>query len=222
VQELMPSMKDDLVSRISDYSIFGNGRSRKLTDEHSAVLLHDGDCEMKSNETFWLSKHPKQCGSRAYYAVFPRICTVCEVYSMPLNQKMRIYNTHLDHICGPARTLGVNMILEYMHRLNQIEKLPIILMGDMNAAPDAKPIRILTDNLHKYEDIHLNSIYSHFDADKIINTYHGFTGKQCGVPIDYIFVSDEFKIRNAYVDTTNQNGRYPSDHFPLVAELELK
>ncbi len=223
VQELMPAMKEDIRKRLTDYSIFGWGRTRKYTDEHAAILLHNTDTAALSDQTIWLSKHPEKSGSRAYFSVFPRICTICEVFSKELNCKIRVFNTHFDHICGPARTLGVRIILEYMHRLGVKEKLPTILMGDFNARPGSKPVRMLTENLHPYTDIHLTNIYSRFDQDKIHNSYHGFRGTRKGRrPIDYIFVSDDFEIEDAYLDHSNLNGYYPSDHFPLVAVLGLK
>lgn len=222
VQEMLPSMKADIQRRLADYSVFGLGRTKKMDNEHAAILLRNTDLDLVYNETFWLSKHPERSGSRAYFAMFPRICTVCEAYSRKLSRKIRIFNTHFDHVCGPARTLGVKIILEYMHRMNQKEKLPTILMGDLNAHPDSKPIRILTENLHDYPDIHLSSIYSGKCGQGIRNTYHGFKGRIGGEPIDYIFVTDEFAVEEVYLDTTNSDGRYPSDHFPLVAVLGLK
>ena len=43
-----------------------------------------------------------------------------------------------------------------------------------------------------------------------------------GEPIDYIFVTDEFVVEEVYLDTSSSEGRYPSDHYPLVAVLGLK
>lgn len=55
------------------------------------------------------------------------------------------------------------------------------------------------------------------------NTYHGFSGRITPhPPIDYIFVSDDFMVRDTYLDMTHTGELYPSDHFPLVAVLELK
>lgn len=222
VQELMPNMKEDLRSRLSGFRIIGQGRTKHLANEHSAILLRAENTTLLYDQTFWLSKHPEKSGSRAYFAMFPRICTVCEVYADVLQQKIRVFNTHFDHICGPARTLGVKIILEYMHRLNEQEKLPTILMGDLNAHPRSKPIRILTENRHSYADIHLTSLYTAPCAEQIHSTYHGFHGKTHGEPIDYIFVSEEWEIQNAYVNTFSAGGQYPSDHYPLVAVLGLK
>ena len=107
--------------------------------------------------------------------------------------------------------------------MNERAPMPSILMGDLNASPDSKPIRILRENLHTYPDIHLNCAYDLEQNRVSVNTYHGFSGRITPhPPIDYIFVSDEFVVRDTYLDTTHTGGLYPSDHFPLVAVLELK
>ena len=222
VQEMMPAMKEDILSRLRNYQAFGSGRTRRLTDEHSAILVRNEGAKARFSDTFWLSKHPEKCGSRAYFSAFPRICTVCEVYVEEFGRTIRVFNTHFDHLCPPARTLSVRIILDYMHRLNKREKLPAILMGDMNAHPDSKPIRILSENRHGYDDIRLTNIFSSPRAGEVRNTYHGFKGRFKGSPIDYIFVTEEFEVDQAYVDTSCENGQYPSDHYPLVAVLRLK
>ena len=222
VQEMMPSMKADILARLREYRIFGSGRTKKLLSEHSAILVRSEKAKARFSDTFWLSKHPEKCGSRAYFSAFPRICTVCEVYVEEWGRTVRVFNTHFDHICAPARTLSVRIILDYMHRLNKKEKLPTILMGDMNAHPGSKPIRILSENRHPYPDVHLTNIFASPRAAEAKNTYHGFKGKWKGSPIDYIFVSEEFEVDQAYVDTSSENGQYPSDHYPLMAVLRLK
>ena len=222
VQELLPSMRTDMLSLLQDYSAFGFGRSKHLTNEQSAIILRNNDAAVRYDKTFWLSKHPEKQGSRAYFAQFPRICTVCEVYIKPLDRTVRVFNTHFDHICGPARTLSARIILDYMHQLNRKEKMPTILMGDMNAGPNSKPIRILSENLHHYPDIHLTNIYDCVQQEQICGTYHGFRGGQKGKPIDYMFVSDDFAVENLSIDRSSLNGRYPSDHFPLIVTLRFK
>lgn len=222
VQELLPSMREDILSILQNYSVFGFGRTKRLTNEQSAIILPNEEASVQYDKTFWLSKKPEKQGSRAYFSFFPRICTVCEVYIKHLGCTVRVFNTHFDHICYPARVLSARIILEYMHRLNQKQKLPTILMGDMNAGPESKPIRILSENLHGYDDIHLTNIYDRIGRDKIQNTYHGFKGKQRKKPIDYIFVSEEFEVADCKIDKQCFGGRYPSDHYPLIATLKLK
>lgn len=43
-----------------------------------------------------------------------------------------------------------------------------------------------------------------------------------GGPIDYIFVSDDFEVVESHIWAEDRDGRYPSDHYPLVATLRLK
>ena len=78
-------------------------------------------------------------------------------------------------------------------------------------------------HLDVYKRQHLNCAYDLEQNRVSVNTYHGFPGRITPhPPIDYIFVSDEFVVRDTYLDTTHTGGLYPSDHFPLVAVLELK
>ena len=96
-------------------------------------------------------------------------------------------------------------------------------MGDFNAKPNSKAVRMMRENLSGYQDVRLQDIYD--SVEQLIgNTYHGFKGKikQKFKPIDYIFVSDDFEIVNASVDTSSFDGAYPSDHYPISATLRLK
>lgn len=222
VQEMTPSMKADLVSNLKNYRIYGTGRSRMGRGEYSAVILQNMNFEVRYYDTFWLSKHPDVIGSRALFSPFPRICTVCEAYCKEWGRPIRIFNTHFCHLSPPARMLSVRVITEFMHYLNQKEKMPTILMGDMNARPSSRPIRFLSKNMHGYSDVHLSSVFSGEQAKELRNTYHGFRGGLRGPTLDYIFVSDDIKVIRAYADTSSVGGKYPSDHYPLVAELQLK
>ena len=105
----------------------------------------------------------------------------------------------------------------------QTDPLPTIVMGDFNAKPNSKAVRIMRENLPGYQNVQLQDVYDFLDS-VIGNTYHGFKGKikQKFKPIDYIFVSDDFEIVRASVDTTCYDGAYPSDHYPVSATLRLK
>ena len=226
VQELLPNMRDD-VSRLLDvdYSVLGFGRfsgAKPNSDEHSDIIIKNDNASVRLIKTFWLSKSPERL-SRAYFAVFPRICTVAEVYLTKLDRCVRVFNTHLDHICGIARTLGIRVILDYMSSFNEERPMPTILMGDFNAKPTSRPVRLLRACSDEYPQLHLTDVYTRFPAH-INNTLHNFSGRvrPGAQPIDYIFVSDEFEIVEAHIMTDPVDGHYPSDHYPLEATLLLK
>lgn len=227
VQELLPSMRDDVSELLDvDYSILGFGRfsgRKPNNDEHSDIIIKNGEASVNLIKTFWLSKSPERL-SRAYYAIFPRICTVAEVYVRRLGRSIRVFNTHLDHICGVARVLGVRVILDYMEKFNAENPMPTILMGDLNCKPKSRPIQLLHNHMLDFPDVHLTDVYSKFSPEGINNTFHNFSGKikRGACPIDYIFVSDDFEIVDSQIITDPVNGAYPSDHYPLIATLRLR
>ena len=56
-------------------------------------------------------------------------------------------------------------------------------------------------------------IYNH-------TTMSRFKGRSKGIHIDYIFVTDNLSIKSTEILTYNENGKYPSDHYPLISEVE--
>ena len=48
-----------------------------------------------------------------------------------------------------------------------------------------------------------------------------FKGNKKGLHIDYIFVTEEFNVRKSEIIYYNKKGKYPSDHYPVSAELEI-
>ena len=227
VQELLPHMRKDVGELLDmDYSILGFGRfsgRKPHKDEHSDIIIKNSSADVRLIKTFWLSKNPEEI-SRAYYAFFPRICTVAEVHLKEIDRTIRVFNTHFDHICGLARKLGAKVILEYMQKFNQQRPMPTILMGDLNAKPHSKAVRYLREHNKEYPDIHLTDVYSALHCCSVGNTLHHFNGKiKVGAPpIDYIFVSDEFEVVDSKIITDPVEGKYPSDHYPLLATLRLK
>ena len=225
VQEFLPNMRKDLKELLDGYSIFGRGRlsgKKPSNDEHSDIIIKNDQVEVSRCRTFWLSKTPEK-PSRGMFAVYPRICTVAEVKLKKSGRRLRVFNTHFDHVSPLARTFGARLILEQIHNANQTDPLPTIVMGDFNAKPNSKAVRMMRENLSGYQDVRLQDIYD--SVEQLIgNTYHGFKGKikQKFKPIDYIFVSEDFEIVNASVDTSSFDGAYPSDHYPISATLRLK
>eukprot|EP00002_Diphylleia_rotans_P039050 TRINITY_DN8962_c0_g7_i1.p2 TRINITY_DN8962_c0_g7~~TRINITY_DN8962_c0_g7_i1.p2 ORF type:complete len:127 (+),score=27.30 TRINITY_DN8962_c0_g7_i1:931-1311(+) len=59
-----------------------------------------------------------------------------------------------------------------------------------------------------------------------VGTYHAWTGDKTAAKIDYVWISDSreygspFSVAEAKINHYNEEGRYPSDHFPVEAVLE--
>ena len=51
--------------------------------------------------------------------------------------------------------------------------------------------------------------------------FNGFTGKTRGEPIDYIFTSRDLLLREVELRRDHPMEGFPSDHYPVVAQVEL-
>ncbi len=58
-------------------------------------------------------------------------------------------------------------------------------------------------------------------GDEVGRSYHGFTGKTRGEPIDYIFTSRDLLLREVELRRDHPMEGFPSDHYPVVAQVEL-
>ncbi|MGF1670433.1 MAG: endonuclease/exonuclease/phosphatase family protein [Balneolaceae bacterium] len=185
--------------------------------EHSAIFYDPDLFHALDNGTFWLSKTPDR-PSMDWGVNFHRICTWGEFEHIETNTRFYVYNVHFDHESQEARENSSRLVLEHIDD-NTEPGIPVILMGDLNAEPG---------NL-AYEKIIKHNRFS--DAYNISETPpHGPTGTFNGfdfnrVPdrrIDYVFLTNHFNVKRYGVLTDSYDGlKYPSDHFPVLVEIEL-
>lgn len=217
VQELNNKMFKDLTSEISNYNFVGTPRSKKYFIERNDILVSTRHRILDYN-TFWLSDKPDKIGSSIWYSVYPRICTTALI-ELEDGNIIRVYNTHLDFLFSKAREYGLRKICEYMESKHEKDDYPAILMGDFNASPNSKAIKEFCEGKYgakKFITVQENKkeIYS-------MSTLSKFKGNKKGLHIDYIFVTEEFNVRKSEIIYYNKKGKYPSDHYPVSAELEI-
>ena len=134
-----------------------------------------------------------------------------------------LYNYHMP--CAFKTPLVQILHIQALKRIiASFPDIPYILAGDMNILPMSKEYEFLTDTA---SPIILKSSY--FIANKeepemTCFNYTKFGGEFCGC-LDYIFVSDEFKVLKSHLllKTTTElpNADCPSDHLPLRSVLSL-
>jgi endonuclease/exonuclease/phosphatase family metal-dependent hydrolase len=98
---------------------------------------------------------------------------------------------------------------------------PVIVAGDMNARPGSRPMQLLLG------EAPVDGTASPLrDAFRLAGsmgegkpTFHAFTGRGRG-RIDYILVEAPFRVMEYEVLDQQVNGRWPSDHFPVLARVE--
>jgi len=209
-QELYKLQGDYLVGKLKHYTWFGRGRRGDDGDEHMGVFYRTDRLKLVESGDYWLSDTPDKPGSISWGHPFPRMVTWAMFELKSSGQRFYYANTHFPYRDQDelARTRAAQEIL---HRLEALPAaLPIVLTGDFNTAPSSPAHALLTGLL---QDAWLDAT-SHSGPEA---TFHDFTGTP-DRRIDWIL------YRGLHADTVRtitrqQNGHYPSDHFPVVAEL---
>lgn len=218
VQEVTKKMHDYLHDKLENYNIVGMPRSKKISDERNDILISK-QYEIEGYKTFWLSDTPEEVGSSKWYSLYPRICTT-SVINMGNGKKIRVCNSHLDCFLPQAREYGLKKLIEVIKKEQEKEEMPLIIMGDFNATPNSRLIQNFKNGV--YTDKKMIAVQDFNDSIYKERTRGNFKGKKRGLHIDYIFVSEEFEILHAEIVKYNEKGRYPSDHYPVFAEVRLK
>jgi endonuclease/exonuclease/phosphatase family metal-dependent hydrolase len=97
------------------------------------------------------------------------------------------------------------------------ERLPLILTGDFNQTKTSPVIQSVLKVLSDAKD---QSVTAPYGPE---GTSGGFEVKaRPSVTIDFIFVNDQVKVNRHGVLTDSFNLYYPSDHLPVLAEVQIQ
>lgn len=206
LQEAYDFQMEFVAGVLPEHRAIGVGREDGLrAGEFTGIFVRKASFQVLDHGTFWLSELPDLPGSMSWQTACTRTCT----WSLLQGEKGRLWvgNLHLDHESEEARFEGTKLVLS---RLSQVEA-PAILMGDFNAQPFDPPIRLL----------HAHPRFQDPFQGQDEGTWHAFTGWPESQRIDYIFLDRRLGLEDARVDRRHENGRYPSDHFPLLVEAVL-
>lgn len=211
-QELFKRQGDEIVERLPRFAWFGEGRGGGDADEHMGVFYRKDRLRVRESGNFWLSDTPDVPGSRTWGNLYPRMVTWARFERLADGATFMLFNTHLPYrdIDEPARIRCAQLIQDRLAKLPATER--IILTGDFNATAESRVHSILTTSL-------TDAWTAVPERSGPEATFHGFTGKP-ERRIDWILFRGLQPSRVKTV-TTQRSGRYPSDHFPVIAELEL-
>ena len=181
------------------------------TCQYPTIFYRQG-FQVKDSGEFWLSETPTVHRSKSWDSAFPRMVTYGLFQKAGGDLWFYFIDTHLDHISSPARFHGARLIREFFLE----KKEPLILVGDFNEPPDAAVFRELTGPACRLVDTWRALNPSGLEPP----TQHNFDGQPRGHRIDWILITEPFRVTKAEVVGYNRSGRYPSDHFPYIAEVE--
>lgn len=203
-QEVTPLQRRHLEHDLTDYASLGEGRNGKGRGEQCCVFWRTDRLEVEQGATFGL--HPQgHLGRRAWDAALPRICTYVRFAGLDL------FNVHLDHVGRKARLLGLKHVLERVRPGH-----PTLILGDFNALESSKAVHYLVEQ--GWQDTFR---LTHPGVDRRQGTFHGFQGFVTGPRIDFIFACPSMQVLESRILRHNDEGRFPSDHFPIQARVRI-
>jgi endonuclease/exonuclease/phosphatase family metal-dependent hydrolase len=216
-QEVQHHQLDFLKTRLIKYSTVGVGRDDgKEAGEYSCIFFNTKKFKLLQQATFWLSQTPDSV-SMGWDAVCNRICTYALFQSKKTNKIFWIFNTHFDHIGKTARIESAKLIIKKIQQLNT-KNYPVIFSGDLNCKPEESSYQYINSVLQNTRDIAQQPAYGPAD------TWNAFAfDKKPDGRIDHIFISTHKKlsVKKFATITDSFEKKYPSDHFPILATLEL-
>lgn len=221
LQEALRYQIDAIRERLPEYGEVGVGREGGTQGEYSAILYRTGRFDVAASGTFWLSDTP-DVPSNTWGAACIRIATWARLVDKQTGRAFFHFNTHLDHVSQSARQKSVRLIASRIASRTPLD--PFVLTGDFNAGEDNPAITYLNGAGESADRTPVAVVDAfrvlHPDA-KEVGTFNGFRGQTDGAKIDFIFVDASTRVLEASIIRTSENGRYPSDHFPVSATLDL-
>ena len=210
VQEPLPHQFEWLVDHVTGLDWYGVPRRGHKAGERVAIGWRSDRFDPISCETRWLSETPDR-PSTGWDAEIPRTATAVRLLDWDRDgSPLAIWGTHFDHQGSTAQAESARLLARWCPT-----DVPAVLLGDFNVPRGDPPMAVLADEaaVDDARDV----------ADEVVGptgTTHGFDG-DARAPIDHVFVSASIAVDRVETVATNTDGRYPSDHFPVVADLSF-
>lgn len=220
-QEVLVGQLEDLKARLPEMEAYSVGRDDGKNGGESCPIFYRKDrFELLEKSTFWLSHRPDKVASKGWDAALPRIASWVKLKDRKTNITFCFINTHFDHRGQEARAESAKLLLTTAKE--KFAGLPVILAGDFNTNPSSVPYNTLIAKDAKEAPVFFDT-YEHSakKPEGPNSTWNGFKEVTPNNRIDFIFTTRSVKPLRLQILVDQKEGRFPSDHLPVVTELEV-
>jgi endonuclease/exonuclease/phosphatase family metal-dependent hydrolase len=199
-----------LLDRLPGYRHVGVGRTDGIAKGEFVPILYDPQrLELEATATRWLSDEPDHPGSKTWGNHFPRILTIAWLIDRQNGRRFGVANIHADERNEEIRTRSGAAVAKWL-----ASDVPWLVIGDWNTTAATPALQVLLDA--GWADA-----LGHLPADgPEARTNHDYTEERDGTRIDHILLSPAWTVRDAQIVREKPGGRYPSDHWPVLAVLD--
>ncbi len=182
--------------------------------EHSAILYRSERFELLAHGDFWLSATPAVPSRSWDSRCCNRLATWAKLRERASRREFFAFSVHFDHEGEVSRRESARLML---HKLQEIAGgAPAVILGDFNATPDSEPVRIMLGALRDGRAVCESPPYGP------LGTFNGFhVDAPLADRIDYAFLTPGWRVLRYAALTDTIEGRFPSDHLPVVLRLRL-
>lgn len=220
LQEVVFKQKQDMIADLPDYRLIGAGRDDgQDAGESSPIGYREELFDLLGSGTFWLSPTPER-PSKGWDAAFPRVATWIRLRTKRGGKTVLAVNTHWDHVGVEARKQSGMQLARWLSE-NYRKADHVILIGDFNSGIGSDGLRALTDGAAApgLRDSRNASQSKPFGPSGTFNAFK--LQPEAGETIDHILVGANVSVRRHAVIAQNVDGRMLSDHYPVLADLQL-
>ncbi len=216
-QEGFLNQLQDIKTALPYYSFSGHGRDDgKEAGEHSSIFYKTVKFELLDKGDFWLSETPEKPSIGWDGKCCKRITSWIYLKDKKSKKKFYVFNAHYDHEGQVARRESSKLMLTQIKDI--AGNKPVILMGDFNGDHNSEPYQIIA-NSNQLKDTYQMVDFPYANNNSFQNFGNLIKGKEV---IDHIFVTPQFSVSKWGILSDTFQGKYPSDHFPVLVKMRLK
>ncbi|MBO5936362.1 MAG: endonuclease/exonuclease/phosphatase family protein [Clostridia bacterium] len=217
VQECTPRWKRIFAFNLNEYACVGAARDYygPFTEYSSIYYLKD-KYNLIDSGTFWLSETPEKRWTKSFDSSCYRIASWALLEDKETGSRYTHINTHLDHVLETTRESQMKVLIDCVNKV--ANGSPIIMTGDFNAYEDSQVYAVAQESFNDTKKVAENS-----DDGRTFTSYGNKAEESHKGPgaIDFIFTSKELKVDTYKIIRDTVQGIYPSDHYPIVADIRL-
>ncbi len=201
-----------LSGQLPEYAMQTANRLVDDTSQYPTLFVRKTSFEVMEREEFWLSKTPRINLSKDWDSAFPRMMSAARLRCRTSGSCLWAVVTHLDHMGIEARYQQAQLLAGWVSS----RAVPVVVMGDFNDSPGSRVHEVLTS-----EKTGLVDTWRHMGLEEGESSYtnHGFDGIPRSARIDWVLAGRRLVVKDVRILKDFEDGRYPSDHFPCVADL---
>jgi endonuclease/exonuclease/phosphatase family metal-dependent hydrolase len=215
IQEGLINQLEDLSKALPQYTRYGIGRDDgKASGEHSAIYFKKDKFKLLNSGDFWLSQTPDKPGKGWDATCCNRICSWVQLQDIASKKKFYFFNVHFDHQGVIARIESAKLMIEKIKAI--AGNNPVVFTGDLNGGRNSDCYKYIA-NAGIIKDSHELAAFP-YENNASFNSFRTPRGMEV---IDHIFVTKQFKVKKWGILTDTYFGKYPSDHFPVMAVVNF-